>query len=91
MPSDRYAVQILRGIQGDKEIGRRWYLLLRTILLKFGCKQCKVDLALYQWKDMKDIILINTSTDDFLCAYSKVDIFYRLRDFMLKYVHVTTQ
>jgi hypothetical protein len=90
-PSNRYVTQILRGIQGDKEIGRSWYLLLRTILVKFGCAQCKVEQALYMYKSKGDLLIINTSTDDLLCAYSRVEVFYALRDFMLKFVDVTTQ
>jgi hypothetical protein len=90
-PSNRYATQILRGIQGDKEIGRAWYLLLRTILRKFGFRQCKVEQALYLYKKDGDICIVNTSTDDLLCAYSRTEIFYALRDFMLKFVDVTSQ
>ena len=89
--SGKYVIQILRGLQGDREIGRQWYLLLRTILVKFGCKQCPHELALYYWKRGEDILLINTSTDDFLCAFSRVEIFYELRDFVTKFVDVTTQ
>ena len=89
--SGKYVVQILRGLQGDREIGRQWYLLLRTILVKFGCKQYPHELALYYWKRGEDILLINTSTDDFLCAFSRVEIFYELRDFVTKFVDVTTQ
>ena len=90
-PSNKYVIQILRGIQGDKEIGREWYLLLRVILHKFGCKQCKNELALWFFKTKTDILIVNTSTDDFLCSYSRVEIFYALRDFMTKFVEVTTQ
>ena len=43
------------------------------------------------FKRGEDILLINTSTDDFLCAYSRVEIFYELRDFVRKFVDVTTQ
>ena len=90
-PSGRYAIQILRGLQGDREIGREWYLFLRTMLVKFGCKQCAQELALYYFKRGSDILLINTSTDDFLCAYSDVKLFHDLRNFMTRYVDVTTQ
>ena len=36
--SGKYVIQILCGLQGGREISCQWYLLLRTILVKFGCK-----------------------------------------------------
>ncbi len=61
------------------------------MLVKFGCKQCAQELALYYFKRGSDILLINTSTDDFLCAYSDVKLFHDLGNFMTRYVDVTTQ
>ena len=76
--SGKYVIQIICGLQSDREIGCQWYLLLHTILVKFGCKQCPHELAFYCWKHRDDIFLINTSTDDFLYAFSRVEIFYKL-------------
>ena len=87
----KYVLQINNGIQGDREIGREWYILLKRILEKFGCKQCPFELAVYFYKQDNDIILINTSTDDFLCAYSDVALFYSVRDHLKQYAGVTTQ
>ena len=70
---------------------REWYLLLRIILVRFGCKKCPHELTLYYWERGEDILLINTSTDDFLCAFSIVEIFHELRDFVTKFFDVTTQ
>ena len=58
---------------------------------KSKCKQCPHELTLYYFKHGKDTLLINTSTDDFLCAYSNVKSFYKFCDSMRKIVDVTTQ
>ena len=49
------------------------------------------ELVLYYFKHREDIILINISTNDFLCAYLKVELFYEFWDFMKKFIDVTTQ
>ena len=43
------------------------------------------------YKKGDDLILLNTSTDNFLCAYSSVELFYALKKHIKKYVPVTTQ
>ena len=57
--SDKYVIQTPRGLQGDRKIGQQWYLLLRTILVKFNCKQCPNELVFYYFKHKEDILLIN--------------------------------
>ncbi len=90
-PSNHYVCQILNGMQGDCEIGRKWYLLLKKNLEEFGFNQCPFDLSLYYFCDKAHVMLLNTSTNDFLCAYSDSTIFLHLQTHMKIYVGVTSQ
>ena len=89
-PNDKYVIQICNGIQGDRAIGRRWYLMLVKILDIFGCKRCPTESALFIYRKDGDILIVNCSTDDLLCAYSNAVLFHNLRDHIKKYVEVTT-
>ena len=42
-PSNKYVLEVINGIQGDKSIGRRWYLLLKKLLEDFGFVCCIYD------------------------------------------------
>lgn len=90
-PSGKYVLQALKGLQGDRKIGRKWYLLLKQLLCAFGCIQCLDEPALYKYGPDSDgyLLLVNTSTDDFLCAFSDEVIFRRLYDYLKAHFGIT--
>ena len=92
-PSGKYVLELLRGLQGDRSIGREWYLLLKLLLENFGFKQCHNEPALYRYwnEESAHLMIINTSTDDLLCAYSHVEIYKALCDYLKKYFDITTE
>jgi len=77
-PSGKYVVQSQRGLQGDRAIGRKFYLTIKDHFAKFGLLPCPQEPALYLYRKDDVTLLVNTSTDDFLCAFSDVSIFYKL-------------
>ena len=89
-PSNRYVLQLLNGLQGDKSIGRKWYLLLKEILERFGFVVCphEPSLFVYEKNDVK--FILNTSTDDFLCAHSDDQIYEDLCTYLKQYFSITT-
>ena len=90
-PSGKYVLELLNGLQGDKSIGRKWYLLLKTFLEKFGFKKCLPEPSLFVYDHDDGKMLINTSTDDFLCAADNRDIYTRLCDELRKLFSITTK
>jgi hypothetical protein len=70
-PSGKYVLELLNGLQGDKSIGRKWYLLLKRFLLNFGFHMCIQEPSLFIYNKSDGSMILNTSTDDFLCAYSE--------------------
>ena len=44
--ADSYVLQTLNGMQGRRDAGRSWYLLLKSILEDFGFKPCPAEPAL---------------------------------------------
>jgi hypothetical protein len=73
--SGKYILEALNGIQGDKSIGRKWYTLVKRLLEQFGFKMCLVEPSLFVCQQDGESMILNTSTDDFLCAYN-VDSIY---------------
>ena len=90
-PSNKYVLQLLRGLQGDKSIGRKWYLLLKDILTKFGFYQCVEEPALYYYCKNDAKFILNTSTDDFLCAYTHQETFESLCEYFKEFFSITTE
>ena len=91
-PSGKYVLQIMgKGIQGDKGVGRRWYLLLRKILIDFGFHQCLPEPALFFYSSGSRQHIVNISTDDLLCAFSHDDLFTNLRDHLSRMFDLTTK
>ena len=43
--ADNYVLQTLNGMQGRRDAGRSWYLLLKSILEDFGFKPCPAEPA----------------------------------------------
>eukprot|EP00956_Cyclotella_meneghiniana_P015482 scaffold23804_cov48-Cyclotella_meneghiniana.AAC.2 len=71
--SGKCVLRILNGIQGDKSIGRKWYLLLKKLLENFGFKCCHTEPSAFVYEDV--YFILNTSTDDFLCAHLNQQIY----------------
>jgi len=90
-PSGKYVLQLLNGLQGDKSIGRKWYLLLKKLLEKFGFVPCIQEQSLFIYEKDDDKMILNTSTDDFLCAYSNELIFESLCKHLEQYFDITTK
>ena len=88
-PSGQYVLQLLKGLQGDKAIGRDWYLLLVRIIRELEFIPCPAEPAVFIYRSDKDLMLVCTSTDDLLCAYSTRRLFQRLVDHLSDYVSVT--
>jgi hypothetical protein len=79
--SGRYVLQLLNGLQGDKSIGRKWYLLLKKLLEKFGFLMCPQEPSLFIYDKEPDMMILNTSTDDFICVHSTQEIYDQLCDY----------
>ena len=90
-PSGRYVLQAMKGLQGDKQIGRQWYHLCKMLFEKFGLLPCWQESALYRYQKDGVTLLVNTSTDDFLCAYSNDDIFAEFITYMKKHLNLTAK
>ena len=67
-PSGHYVLQLLKGLQGDKSIGRDWYLLLVRLLGELEYVPCPAEPAVFIYKNQDQLMLACTSTDDILCA-----------------------
>ena len=89
--SNRHVLQTINGMQGGKDAGRSWYLLLKSILEDFGFKMCPAEPALFVFYDGSAALIVVTSTDDFLCAYSHEDLFSTFKKHMERFVPVTVQ
>ena len=90
-PSGKWVLELLNGLQGDKGIGRKWYLLLKSFLLKFGFSICIHEPSLFIYDTDDRTMLLNTSTDDFLCAFNTRDIYQRLCTELSKLFDITTK
>ena len=90
-PSGKYVLELLNGLQGDKSIGRKWYLLLKTFLSNFGFATCIHEPSLFMYDHNDEIMLVNTSTDDFLCAFNSRPIYDRVCSELKKLFAITTQ
>eukprot|EP00956_Cyclotella_meneghiniana_P029504 scaffold71543_cov60-Cyclotella_meneghiniana.AAC.2 len=90
-PSNKYVLEVINGIQGDKGIGRRWYLLLKALLLDFGFVCCVSEPSLFIYDHRDEKMILNTSTDDFLCAFNSQSLFNRLCDKMRTMFDITTK
>ena len=89
--SGKYVLQLMNGLQGDKSIGRKWYLLLKKLLEEFEFVPCiqEPSLFVYEKDDVK--MILNTSTDDFLCAYSNQSIFDTLCAHLKRFFDISTE
>lgn len=90
-PSGKYVLELLNGLQGDKSIGRKWYLLLKKFLLKFGFKVCLQEPSLFVYEHNDGKMLLNTSTDEFLCAYNIKQVLDRLCTELQRLFDITTK
>ena len=77
-PSGKYVVQPQHGIQGDQSIGQKFYLTINGHVEKFGLLPCPQETTLCTYRKNGIILLVNTSSDDFLCEFLDVAIFYKM-------------
>ena len=91
--SNSYLLQTMTGMQGEKDVGRGWYIQMKDTLVNgFGMIVCPAEPALFvKHYPGGDIFLLCTSTDDFLCAFSKEYIFADFMKFMDSVLPVTAQ
>jgi len=61
-------IQCLRAIQGTKDAGNRWYLLLCRKLLDLGFKCTFTDYGIFTWDYNNELSIIIIETDDILMA-----------------------
>eukprot|EP00956_Cyclotella_meneghiniana_P008309 scaffold11091_cov47-Cyclotella_meneghiniana.AAC.1 len=90
-PSNKYVLEVINGLQGDKGIGRRWYLLLKRLLEDFGFVCCISEPSLFIYDHDGQQMILNTSTDDFLCAFNDQSLFDRLCAKMRTMFDITTK
>ena len=90
-PSGKYVLELLNGLQGDKSIGRKWYKLLKRFLERFGFKMCLFEPSLFVYQKDGFFMILNTSTDDFLCGYNDRIIFDRLCTALRKLFDITVK
>jgi hypothetical protein len=89
----KYYVQAFNGVQGMKSIGRIWYKFMYVMLTKFGFSRFHGDHALFFYYDKStgEMMILDTSTDDFLCGHNSPTLLKPLIDYISKYVNVTVQ
>ena len=90
-PNGEYVIQTINNLQGRKDAGRSWYLLLVSILDEFGLTPCPAEPALFTYYDGEEALVVVTSTDDFLCSYTDPGLFSRLITHLQQYVSITAQ
>ena len=92
-PSNSYLLQTMTGMQGKRNAGRGWYIQMKDTLVNgYGMVVCPAEPALFvKHFPGGDIMLLCTSTDDFLCAFSKEYIFADFMKFMDSILPVTAQ
>lgn len=87
----KWVLQTINGMQGRKDAGRNWYLLLRNILEDFGFTMCPAEPALFVYYEGNESLVIVTSTDDFMCTYTSEGLFVLFQKHMERFVPITTQ
>ena len=88
-----FCLQAVNGIQGTKDIGRVWNIVLRKILmappLEFTRLNSEPGVFVKHYPGNQKHI-IGVSTDDFLCAYSDRSFFLNLIQGMKSYFNITS-
>ena len=87
----KWVLQTINGMQGRKDAGRNWYLLLKNILEDFGFSMCPAEPALFVYYEGSESLVVVTSTDDFMCTYTTEKLFSMFKEHMEKFVPVTVQ
>ena len=90
-PKGQYVLQTINNLQGKKDAGRSWYLLLALILNEFGFVMCIAEPALFVYWDGENSAVAVTSTDDILVSHNNSAIFGRLCVHLKAYVEITAQ
>ena len=88
-PSGKLVIEAFKGVQGDRSIGRSWFLLLRRLFRSFKLLPCPQEQALYKCEQDNQALIVNTSTDDFLCAYSNPSICESFKSLLKRYFTIT--
>ena len=78
-------------MQGRKDAGRSWYILLKDILEDFGFHVCPNEPALFVCYEGNEEMIVVTSTDDFLVSYDSQDMWNRFMTHMNRFVKTTSQ
>ena len=84
----------MTGMQGEKDAGCGWYIQLKENLEKgYDKRTCPAEPTLFVkfYPNGSDFLLVSTSTDDFLCAFTKEYVFADFKNFMDSLVPVTVQ
>lgn len=68
-PSGKLVIEAFKGVQGDRSIGRNWFLLLRRLFRSFKLLPCPQEQALFKFEQDNQTLIVNTSAYDFLGAY----------------------
>ena len=91
--SNAYASQAMTGMQGKRNAGRGWCIQLKdTLVIGYDMKVCPAEPALFvKFYPCGDMLWICTSTDDFLCAFTKEYVFSDFMVFMDSLFPVTAQ
>jgi len=89
--SGKYVLQTINGMQGRKDAGRSWYLLLRDIFHDFALYECPAEPALFSYYDGQESLVISTSTDDFLGATTSRALAQRFETHLRRFVEITVQ
>ncbi len=82
---------MINGMQGCKDAGRSWYLLLRDIFHNFGLRECPSKPALFSFYDGQEELVVCTSTNDFLCSTSSCSLRLHFEQHVKQFVDITVQ
>eukprot|EP00957_Ditylum_brightwellii_P099287 7562839-Ditylum_brightwellii.AAC.1 len=89
--ADKLCIEALHSIQGFKDAGKKWYLLLKAICInELGMVMSTYDNAILSWTYKKCTALLATSTDDILMATSHRRLYDRLKQYFVGYSNYTT-
>ena len=89
--NNQFVSQTVNGMQGRRDAGTNWHILLKFTLEEIDTFPCHFDHALFVKCEGSDICMLVTSTDNFLCGHSHPDLFFQLTEHIKLFVPTTTQ
>jgi Reverse transcriptase (RNA-dependent DNA polymerase) len=78
-----------KAIYGLKQSGRRWYQVLKNILLLLGLKRCNVDAAVFYRHGPAGTLILLAHVDDLTIAASNIKLIKEFKSGIKSHVEIT--